>query len=178
MCSKEPSHWEIRKLNFRYALLTKVLAALLFHFIIHRVRTDLEKSLNLTLVLENSWNLKKVPIVLELSWNFVKSSLKIWISIEEYKIQQVLSDLWDAQKKLCGNCKKTEWKSLDIRRRGRRDSYSILINLCGSPSFYHQNQNQRKRACLFTSTFPAEKSAFFCFVLCKIGKKLSPWKMK
>ena len=45
-----------------------------------RVRTDLEKSLNLTLVLVNSWNLKKVPFVLELSWNFVKSSLKIGIS--------------------------------------------------------------------------------------------------
>ena len=30
-----------------------------------RVRADLEKSLNLTLVLENFWNLKKVP----LSWN-------------------------------------------------------------------------------------------------------------
>ena len=29
------------------------------------VRTDLEKSLNSTLVLENSWNLKKVPFVLE-----------------------------------------------------------------------------------------------------------------
>ena len=38
-----------------------------------RVRTDLEKSLNLTLVLENSWNLKECL----LSWNFVKSSLKI-----------------------------------------------------------------------------------------------------
>ena len=32
---------------------------------------------NLTLVLENSWNLEKVSFVLELSWNFVKSSLKI-----------------------------------------------------------------------------------------------------
>ena len=32
---------------------------------------------NLTLVLENSWNLKKVAFVLELSWNFVKSSLKV-----------------------------------------------------------------------------------------------------
>ena len=31
---------------------------------------------NLTLVLENSWNLKKVPFVLELSKNFVKTSLK------------------------------------------------------------------------------------------------------
>ena len=30
---------------------------------------------NLTLALENSRNLKKVPFVLELSWNFVKSSL-------------------------------------------------------------------------------------------------------
>ena len=36
--------------------------------------TDMEKSLNLTLVLENSWNLKKVPFVLELSLNLVKSS--------------------------------------------------------------------------------------------------------
>ena len=31
----------------------------------HKVRTHLEKSLNLTLLLENSWNLKKVPFVLE-----------------------------------------------------------------------------------------------------------------
>ena len=42
-----------------------------------RVCADLEKSLNLTLVLENSWNLKKVLFVQELSGNFVKSSLKI-----------------------------------------------------------------------------------------------------
>ena len=42
-----------------------------------RVRTDLDKSLSLTLVVENSWNWKKVPFVLELSWNIVKSSLKI-----------------------------------------------------------------------------------------------------
>ena len=34
-----------------------------------RVCADLEKSLNLTLVLENSWNLKKVLFVLELSGN-------------------------------------------------------------------------------------------------------------
>ena len=46
------------------------------------------KVLEFDLVLENSWNLKKVPFVLDLSWNFVKSSLKICIS---------LSDLWDAQ---------------------------------------------------------------------------------
>ena len=43
----------------------------------YRVRTDLEKSLNLTLVLENSWNLKTVQFVLELSWNFVKLPLKM-----------------------------------------------------------------------------------------------------
>ena len=42
-----------------------------------RVRTGVEKSLNLTLVLENSWNLKIVPFVLELSLNFVKLSLKM-----------------------------------------------------------------------------------------------------
>ena len=44
---------------------------------LHRVRTDLEKSLNLTLVLENSLNFKIVPFVLELSWNFVKLPLKM-----------------------------------------------------------------------------------------------------
>ena len=43
--------------------------------IVSRVPTDLGKSLTLTLVLDNSWNLKKVPFILELSWNFVKSSL-------------------------------------------------------------------------------------------------------
>ena len=52
------------------------------------------------------------------------------------------------------------------------DFYSI--NLCGSPVFYHQNQNQRKQVRLFTLTFPAEKCAFFCVVLYKVGKKMSP----
>ena len=46
-------------------------------FDLSRVPSDLKKSLNLTLFLENSWNWKKVSFVLELSWNFVKSSLKI-----------------------------------------------------------------------------------------------------
>ena len=45
--------------------------------LLDRVHTDLEKSLNLTLVLEDSWNLKKVSFVPDLSWNFVKLSLKI-----------------------------------------------------------------------------------------------------
>ena len=47
---------------------------------IHRVRTDLEKSLNLTMVLENSWNFKIVPFVLEfckIALENVKLSLKI-----------------------------------------------------------------------------------------------------
>ena len=44
---------------------------------IHRVRTDLEKSLKMTLVLENSLNSKKVQFVLELSLNFEKKSLII-----------------------------------------------------------------------------------------------------
>ena len=42
-----------------------------------RVRTDLEKSLKMTLVLENSLNSKKVQFVLELSLNFEKTSLII-----------------------------------------------------------------------------------------------------
>ena len=37
-----------------------------------RVRTDLEKSLKMTLVLENSWISKKGQFVLELSLNFEK----------------------------------------------------------------------------------------------------------
>ena len=41
----------------------------------YRVRTDLEKSLKMTLVLENSWNSKKVQFVLELSLNFEKNLL-------------------------------------------------------------------------------------------------------
>ena len=46
----------------------------------HRVRTDLEKSLKMTLVLENSLNSKKVQLVLELSLNFEKISLLITLS--------------------------------------------------------------------------------------------------
>ena len=38
-----------------------------------RVRTDFEKFLKMTLVLENSWNSKKVQFVLELSLNFEKN---------------------------------------------------------------------------------------------------------
>ena len=42
---------------------------------VNRVRTDLEKSLKMTLVLEN-WNSKKVQFVLELSLNFEKNLLE------------------------------------------------------------------------------------------------------
>ena len=45
------------------------------HTTIDRVRTDLEKSLKMTLVLENSLNSKKVQFVLELSLNFEKKLL-------------------------------------------------------------------------------------------------------
>ena len=41
-----------------------------------RVRTDLEKSLKMTLVLENSWNSKKVQFILELSLNFLLDNHK------------------------------------------------------------------------------------------------------
>ena len=40
-----------------------------------RVHTDLEKSLKMTLVLENSWNSKKVQFILELSVSFEKNLL-------------------------------------------------------------------------------------------------------
>ena len=109
-----------------------------------------------------------------LSWNFVKSSLVL----EKYKIQQVLSDLWDAPKKTVWKWQKTEWKSLDTHQRARWDLYSILFNLCGSPRFYHRNQNQRKRVRLFTLMFPAIKSAFFALFYTMLGRNwvLEKWK--
>ena len=42
-------------------------------FLVIRVRTDLEKSLKMTFVLENSWNSKKVQFVFELSLNYEKT---------------------------------------------------------------------------------------------------------
>ena len=43
----------------------------------HRVRTDIEKSWKMTLVLENFWNSKKCNLSLNLSLNFEKISLVI-----------------------------------------------------------------------------------------------------
>ena len=80
--------------------------------------------------------------------------------------------------KLRENRKKTEWKSLDTRQRARCNSYFILFNFCGSPGFYHLCQNQISQVRLFISTLLAEKKVHFRVVLYKIGKKLSPWKMK
>ena len=57
------------------------------------------------------------------------------------------------------------------------NSYSILFNLCDGPGFYHRCQNERNRVRLFISTLLTEKMHFHV-VLYKIGKKLSPWKMK
>ena len=65
---------------------------------LYRVRTDLEKSLNLTLVLENSWNFKIVPFVLE----FCKIALEnVNFVLENNKIHRfsILLDLCDARKK-------------------------------------------------------------------------------
>ena len=50
--------------------------------------TDLEHSLNLTLILENSWNLKVVPFVLEfckIAFENVKLSLKIIKYIDSFR---------------------------------------------------------------------------------------------
>ena len=56
----------------------------------------------LTFVLENSWNLEKVPFVLEFCKTILENMNK---SLKNIKIQLVLSDLWDAQIKLCENRK-------------------------------------------------------------------------
>ena len=58
-----------------------------------RVHMDLEKSLNLTLVLENFWSLKNGPFVMELSWNFAHMSLKMLIGPGYNSL-----NLWDMQK--------------------------------------------------------------------------------
>ena len=103
---------------------------------LYRVRTDLEKSLSLTSVLENSWSLKKCL----LSWNFLKSSLKIWISLwiiqdttSPFRFIECAKKLWKLQ---------NESKSLDKCHRARCDSYSIPFNLCGSPGYYHCCQSE------------------------------------
>ena len=61
-----------------------------------RVRTDLEKSLNLTLVLENSRNLKKGPFIME----FCKIALENvdWSWKINKKTHNDFLDLCDAQK--------------------------------------------------------------------------------
>ena len=105
------------------------------------------------------WSWKKVPFVLELSWNFVKSSLQIWISLSKYKNTTSPFRFMGCAKKMCENCKKIEWKSLDSRQKASCNSYSILFNLCGSPVFYHLCQNQRNRVRLFISPLLSEKSA-------------------
>ena len=63
-------------------------------------------------------------------------------------------------KKTLWKSQKTEWKSLDTRRRARCKSYSILFDLCGSHGFNHRFQNKKNRVRLFISTLLAEKSAF------------------
>ena len=132
----------------------------------YRVRTDLEKSLNLTLSLKTPgiWK-KKLPFVLELSWNFVKNLWRYELVFEKYKNTTSPFRFMGCAEKLCENRKKTEWKSLDTRQRARCNSYSILFNLCGSPGFYHRCQDQINRVRLFIPTFLAKKSAFSrCFI--------------
>ena len=58
----------------------------------------------------------------------------------------------------------------------RCDSYSILFNLCGSPCFYHRNQNQKNK-CTFFSIFPLrlfwlKKVHFISLFYTKLGRKL------
>ena len=61
------------------------------------------------------------------------------------------------QKNHCENGKNPD----DTRQRERCDSYSILFNLCGSPGFYHRNQNERNLVRLSLMRFWLKKLHFF-----------------
>ena len=130
----------------------------------NRARTDLEKFLNLTLVLENSWNFKKVPFVLELSLNFVKS-WKYELVLEKYKVR-VLSDLWDAQKnflKIAQN-----WVKI-TRYTSKSKVWLLFYSICAIVPFLSPESGSKKTS-LFTSMFSAEKSAFFALFNTKLGR--------
>ena len=105
------------------------------------------------------WSWKKCL----LSWNcpaiLSNHPWKYELVFEKYKNTTIPFRFMGCVKKLCENRKKTEWKSLDTRQRARCNSYSILFNLCGSPGFYHQCQNQRNGVRLFISPLLTEKSA-------------------
>ena len=62
--------------------------------------------------------------------------------------------------KNCVKIAKNECKSLYTRQRARRNLYSILFNLCGSPGFYHRCHNHRNQVRLYISTLLAEKVHF------------------
>ena len=69
-----PQHWHLHWQQCWRKEYVKIVLKFLCNV---RVRTDLKKSWKMTLVLENSWNSKKVQFVLGLSWNFEKISLII-----------------------------------------------------------------------------------------------------
>ena len=131
----------------------------------NRARTDLEKFLNLTLVLENSWNLKIVPFVLEFSLNFVKSPWKYELVLEKYKIR-VLSDLWDAQKyflKIAQN-----WVKI-TRYTSKSKVWLLFYSICAIVPFFITGIRIKENK-PFHLMFSADKSAFFALFYTKLGR--------
>ena len=60
---------------------------------------------------------------------------------------------------------KTERKSLDSCQRAMCDSYSILFNFCGSPSYCHWNQIKENKCAFSLRRFRLEKVHFSsCFI--------------
>ena len=131
-----------------------------------RAHTDLEKFLNLTLVLENSWNLKKVPFVLELSLNFVKSPWKYELVLEKYKIR-VLLDLWDAQKnflKIAQN-----WVKI-TRYTSKSKVWLLFYSICAKSRFLSPESGSKKTSVPFHFDVFGWKSAFFALFYTKLGR--------
>ena len=82
------------------------------------------------------------------------------------------------QKNCVKIAKKTEWKSQDTRQRARCNSYSIPFNLSFSKTNLSSVSESKKSSAPLHFDASGWKSALFNVVLYKIGKKLSPWKMK
>ena len=109
-----------------------------------------------------SWKTPGVWKKCLLSIFFLNHPWKYELVFEKYKIQLVLSDLWDAQKNFVWKSqKKTSLKSLHTHHRSRCDLCSILFNLCGSPRFYGVRINEIECAFSFRH-FRLKKCIFSC----------------
>ena len=136
-----------------------------------RVHTDLEESLNLTLVPENSWNFKIVPFVLELSWKFVKLPWKCEIVLEIIKYTDSFPFFW-----IYAMCERKLGKNRWICWRSR--GHGAPIQFTGSPGMYqYHNENisviEMKCDLIPNRRFRQKQSK-----IAWKSMKLSPWKLK